>query len=131
MITAISVFFFKTLQLACFLSGFFMIMVGLTEVFSQRAREVITRPRWYFGILAGAMGTASVLAFLPRLLDKMVFWLVPPKAHIGAASITSLLLLYSVSGGIFCLLSGRPRRSLTVFLLILSSSLMATYLEFL
>lgn len=127
----VSLYFFRSMQLACFLSGFFVLSVAVAEGLSHRRGEIIARPRWYFSVLAAGLGSASVLAFLPRLLDRMVFWLAPPHTHVGAASITSLLLLFCVSGGLFCLLSGKPRRSLTVFLLILSSSLMSTYLEFL
>ena len=127
----VSIFFFRAMQLACFLSGFFMLLVSTTEILGPNRNNPISGPRWYFGMLAWGLGCASILIFLPRLLDRLVFWLSPPELHIGPMAVTALLLIYSVSGGLFCLLCGRPRRSLTVFLLILTSSLMSTYLEFL
>lgn len=131
MMTDVSIFFFKALQLACLLSGLFMIAVSTEELVSSDRHTIVARPRWYFAIMAGGLGLASVLAFAPRVLDSMVFWLKPPIAEIGPIAVSSLLLLYCVSGGLFCVISGRPRRSFTVFLLLLASSMMSTYLEFL
>lgn len=126
----ISVYFFRSMQLACFLAGLFMLLVSIGQGFSREKYTLLSKPRWYFSILAGTMGVACILAFLPRLVDKLVYFLDPPPSASGPIAVTALVLFYCTSGGIFCILCGKPRRSLTIFLLILSSSLMSTYLEF-
>lgn len=131
MMNEVSIFFFQSMQLACLLSGLFMMAVSTEEIVSEGRHLAISRPRWHFAAMAGGLGLASVLAFAPRILGSMVFWLRPPPTEIGPIAVSSLLLLYCVSGALFCVISGRPRRSFTVFLLLLASSMMSTYLEFL
>jgi hypothetical protein len=126
----LSVFFFRSMQLACFLSGAFMAMVSLRELWLPTRFSLVTRPRAYFAIIGLTLGLSSVLGFLPRLIDSMVYYLDPPSEALGPAAVFALLLLYCSSAGIFCALSGKPRRSFTVFLLIMSSSFAATYLEY-
>ncbi len=130
MINEVSYYFFRSMQLASFLSGLFMIFVAISEILSSRRSNLVSHPRWYFSFLAGTLGVGSVLAFLPRILDSLVFWFNPPITHVGPTAVTALLFFYITSGGLFAIVSGRPRRSLTIFLLVLSSSLMSTYLEF-
>jgi uncharacterized membrane protein len=125
----LSLYFFRSMQLASFLSGFFMVLVSVTDLMSARRGETLAQPRWYFALMGFLFGTASLFAFAPRLLDHLVVWLHPPLGLAGPAAVTALVLLYGVSGSLFALLSGKPKRTLTVYLLLLSGSLFATYLE--
>lgn len=123
----ILLYMYGTMQLACLLSGLFMITVSAATLWQKQRKDTIYMPRWYLGLSAGLLGWLSVVSFVPRLLVYAAYDL--NLDHIYLSATLAMMLLFGTNAVIFCIVTHKPRRALNVFLLILAGSFLAQFLE--
>lgn len=129
-------FIFRTMQTANLLAGLISLSIGLLIAYDALTAErrhypaLMTLKTKVFGTLMMMVGAVPILAFYPRLTQIEISWLEIPHGVVSDLSaLGAMVMMFLVLGLVTALGSGKPRRIVIVWLVLLSGAFAATVLQ--